>query len=77
MVLFSTKATSLLSCAETGEAMKQTLLGLRLVAENKKMGFAFSGLPLGAQQSSRQAVLSVIGLGDFVANAIFSACSAM
>jgi hypothetical protein len=77
MVLFSTIATSLLSCAETGETMNQTLLRLRVVAENKKMGFALPGLPLGAQQFSRQAVLSVMRFGDFVADAIFSACSAM
>jgi hypothetical protein len=77
MVLFSTKATSLSSCAETEETVNQTLLGLRLVAENKKIGFALSGLPLATQQSARQAVLSVMRLGDFVADAIFSACSAM
>jgi hypothetical protein len=77
MVLFSTKATSLSSRAETGETVNETLLGLRLVAENKKMGFALSGLPLGAQQSARQAVLLVMRLGDFVADASFSACPAM
>jgi hypothetical protein len=71
MVLFSTKATSILSCAETGENVNQYLLDLRL------MGFALLGLLLGAQESARQAVLSVMRISDFVADTIFSACSVM